>query len=279
METPQSPPAGADLSFVVLSDLHCRDARCAPWMAAVVEHLRQLRPRPAFCVLAGDLTEHGTRCQLAAVKRAFWRLPFPVHAVPGNHDCDAEGGFENYRAVYGAAFNARFSVAGREFLLFDSTEGGKVYRTRVSRENLDWLEAQLAVLPRERPVTLFTHFPMGKNWLRPRNAEAVLRLFADHRLEAVFSGHWHGLTQSQSKGALLVTGRCVSRWRTNHDGSREKGYLLCGVKNGCLSYRFVAVGQPCEHNLHLTSLRAAHANPSVDGESGTDGAPTATALG
>jgi Icc protein len=259
----------------VLSDLHYRDTGCAQWTAAVVAHLSQLRPRPAFCVLAGDLTEDGAPGQLAAVKRAFWGLPFPVHALPGNHDCDLEGSFENYRAVYGLTLNYRFSVAGREFLVLDSTEGRKVYRARVSRESLEWLEGQLASLPRERPVTLFTHLPLGKNWLRPVNAEAVLRLFAHHRLEGVFSGHWHGLTQTRRESALLVTGRCASRWRRNHDGSDEKGYLLCEVRSGRLSYRFVSVGRPGEDGLRLASPTPGLPGLSAGCEPGTNSAPGA----
>lgn len=268
-------PHGGDFSFVVLSDLHYREARCAQWTAAVVAHLSQLRPRPAFCVLAGDLTEDGTPGQLTAVKRAFSGLPFPVHALPGNHDCDLEGSFENYRAVYGPTLNYRFSVAGREFLVLDSTEGRKVYRARVSRESLDWLDGQLAGLPRERPLTLFTHLPFGKNWLRPVNADAVIRLFAHHRLDGVFSGHWHGLTQTRRESTLLVTGRCASRWRRNHDGSDEKGYLLCEVRSGRLSYRFVSVGRPGEEDMRLAAAMRVNVGLSAEYERGTNSAAQA----
>jgi hypothetical protein len=186
-----------------------------------------------------------------------------------------EGSFENYRAVYEPTLNYRFSVAGREFLVLDSTEGRKVYRARVSRESLDWLEGQLAGLPRERPVTLFTHLPLGKNWLRPVNAEAVLRLFAHHRLDGVFSGHWHGLTQTRRESTLLVTGRCSSRWRRNHDGSDEKGYLLCEVRSGRLSYRFISVGRPGEGGLRLASPTPGHPGLSAGCEPGTISAPNA----
>jgi hypothetical protein len=43
---------------------------------------------------------------------------------------------------------------------------------------------------------------------------------------------------------MLVTNRCCSPSRDNHDGSTAKGYLLCTAKGGRVTYQFVEVGSP-----------------------------------
>src|SRR4051812_40841029 len=76
--------AAADFHFVVVTDLHYRDRRCAEWFEKVVKQIRGTRPRPAFVVLAGDLAEDGTREQLGAIWGVFCPLPVPGGAVIGD---------------------------------------------------------------------------------------------------------------------------------------------------------------------------------------------------
>src|SRR5580698_5336720 len=64
----------AEFSFVVANDLHYRDARCGPWFERVVASIRRQQPRPAFVMLAGDLSESGTAEQLGAVREIFHGL-------------------------------------------------------------------------------------------------------------------------------------------------------------------------------------------------------------
>ena len=75
-----------DFTFAVLTDLHYRDTRCAEWFHQVLTSLRALHPRPAFLVLAGDLSEDGRPEQLGAVNELFRTMPCPVHRIIGNHD-------------------------------------------------------------------------------------------------------------------------------------------------------------------------------------------------
>lgn len=237
-------PSG--FTFAVAHDLHYRDARCGDWLRRVAEHVRSQRPRPAFLVLAGDLSEDGTPEQLTAVRRIFTPLPMPVKTIIGNHDYTLEGDRSAYEAIYGAQLNYRFEHGGCQFVALDTTQGRSVYRTRISPATLDWVETTLPVLSRDRPTIILTHFPLGRNWLRPLNARRLVERFHDHRLLATFSGHWHGLTERQQGAVHLSTGRCCSWWRDNHDFSDEKGYTLCKVSKResewGVEHRFVAVG-------------------------------------
>jgi predicted MPP superfamily phosphohydrolase len=231
----------ADFHFVVLNDLHYRDARCGEWLGRVAADIRALRPAPAFCVLDGDLAESGTRAQLGAVREIFTPLPMPLRVVIGNHDCAEDGNRSEFEALFGKAPNFGFEHKEWKFLVLDTTQGPDVYRTRIAASTLDWLDKKLSTLNRNRPVLVLTHFPLGRNWLRPLNAGLVLERFKKHSLRGVLSGHWHGITEREQGDVMLSTSRCCSWWRDNHDGSDLKGYTLCQVRDGTLTHRFVPV--------------------------------------
>ncbi len=230
-----------DFDFVVANDLHYRDARCADWLERVIARMRALRPAPLFCVLDGDLSDTGTSEQLGAVHELFRTLSMAVRPVIGNHDYTERGDRGAYERIFGAKLNARFEHGGWQFLAVDTTQARSVYRTRIGDETLGWLDRTLPDVSRRKPVVVLTHFPLGRNWLRPRNAKAVLARLGEHDLRAVLSGHWHGITERVSDGAHLSTGRCCSWWRTNHDGSLLKGFTLCRVRDGRVAHEFVAV--------------------------------------
>jgi hypothetical protein len=234
-------PSRARFQFVVVNDLHYRDKRCGPWFERVVDSIRAQRPRPVFVMLAGDLSEDGTREQLGPVREIFDPFLIPVRAIVGNHDCDVTGDFAGFKDVYGSSFNYRFEHADWQFLAFDSTQGRSVYRTRISTDTLSWLDRTLPSLSREKPLVLLTHFPLGRNWLRPLNANAVIERLHGFNLQAALGGHWHGITEHEEHGVHLSTNRCCSWWRDNHDGSPLKGYALCRIEGGRISHEFVPV--------------------------------------
>lgn len=234
-------PSGGEFRFVVANDLHYRDARCGEWLERVSASIRALRPRPAFVVLAGDLVETGTAQSLGAVREIFRPLPIPVRSIIGNHDYTEDGSNEAWKRVHGTRLNARFDYGGWQFLALDTTEGRGVYRTRISQDTLTWLDRTLPSVSRTKPLVVLTHLPLGRNWLRPLNARAVLDRLQNHNLQAAFSGHWHGWTERVERGVALRTGRCCSWWRGNHDGSDQKGYLLCTAGATGVRPEFVAV--------------------------------------
>ncbi|MDB6152122.1 MAG: PQQ-binding-like beta-propeller repeat protein [Chthoniobacteraceae bacterium] len=246
--TPSARPSSGDFSFVVLSDLHYRDARCGLWLERVVAHVRALRPAPSFCVLDGDLADSGTQEQLGAVREIFRPLPMPLHPVIGNHDCTENGDRSAFEALFGKQTNYRFEQSGCQFLVLDSIEGRRVYRTRISQQTLGWVDQTLPQLSPQKPLIVLTHFPLGRNWLRPLNANALLGRLRTRNIQAVLSGHWHGLTERTDGAASLSTGRCCSWWRTNHDGSNEKGYVICTVRDRQVVHRFQPVANSSEEH-------------------------------
>lgn len=226
-------------SFVVVNDLHYRDERCSQWFQKVVESIKKLSPSPAFVMLAGDLSDSGTAAQLQPVRDLFKPLTIPVHTVVGNHDWEESSGFAAYKKFYPGPLNYRYSYGGWEFLALDTTERRKASQTSIPKETLAWVDMALPSIPKEQPIVILTHFPLGHNWVRPMNAAALLDKFSGWNLRATMGGHWHGITEDDIGSIHLSTNRCCSWWHENHDGSPEKGYALAEVAEGKVTHRFI----------------------------------------
>ncbi len=227
----------ADFSFIVVNDLHYRDARCGDWLEGVVRGMRT--HRVDFGVLNGDLTENATAAQFDAVREIFRGLHVQLFATIGNHDHAADKDRRAFGEFFPNSINYHFEHRGWQFVALDTTQGQQVFYTKVAPSTLTWLDENLAGLDKKKPTVLLTHFPMGSGvWCRPRNAPQVLERFRGHDLRAVFNGHWHGFTKRAFDDAPVVTNRCCSWWRPNNDGTPEKGYFLCKVQDGQIAREF-----------------------------------------
>ncbi|MEA3188056.1 MAG: hypothetical protein QOD99_1886 [Chthoniobacter sp.] len=229
-----------DFRFIVVNDLHYRDARCDDWLEGVVRGMRS--HRADFCVLNGDLVENGQGAQFAAVRRIFRELAIPIFVTIGNHDHREDDDRSAFEQAFPNSLNYHFAHKGCQFVAVDSTQGDEVFYTKIAQSTLDWLDENLPQLDKNKPTVLLTHFPLGSGvWCRPRNAPQVLTRFHDYNLRAVFNGHWHGFTHREFEDAQVVTNRCCSWWRANNDGTPEKGYFLCDVRGGEIERTFYEV--------------------------------------
>ena len=231
-----SPAAG--FRFVVLNDIHCRDERCHPWLEKIAASMR--RHTPDFCLINGDLADNGRPDQLNAVKKIFGTLGVPLYATLGNHDYLSATSHEAFDKIFPNSLNYHFEHKGWQFVGLDSTEGDKVVFSNVQPATLAWLDANVPSLDRAKPTVVCTHFPLGEAVLtRPLNADALLKHFDGYNLVATFSGHWHGYAERHFEHATVTNSRCGSWWRTNNDGSPEKGYFLCeATPSGAVTRQF-----------------------------------------
>jgi len=213
--------------FIVVNDLHHASPECDPFFEHLVAQMRA-HTGVAFCLIVGDLADKGSPESLAAIKRIFARLGAPIHTVPGNHDNDVAGDTSLYAVAFPDALNHRFRHRGWQFIGLDSTEGANWGDTHINTSTLAWLDAAAPRLDRRAPTVVFTHFPLAEGVrLRPVNAGEVLTRLAPLNLRAAFCGHFHSRTLHPHGAALLTTNVCCSRVRSNHDGTRPEGYLLC----------------------------------------------------
>jgi predicted MPP superfamily phosphohydrolase len=231
--------AGESFHFAVINDLHYLDKRCTAWHEGVVRQIRAHEEKVEFCLLVGDLSEHGTAEQLDPVRAIYRRLKLPLHIVIGNHDWQADDDRRAFDDLFPKARNHSFEHRGWQFLGFDSSDGRKA-KVAVRADTLKWLDEAVPKLDKKKPLVLFTHFPLGP-WViyRATNADAVLERFKEYNLQAVFNGHFHASTERHVGKVTLTTNRCCSFSRKNHDGSKEKGYFLCQAHEGRITRKFV----------------------------------------
>jgi 3',5'-cyclic AMP phosphodiesterase CpdA len=232
----------AEFDFLVVNDLHYLDKECGKWLAGVIQQIKKHPQKIDFCLLAGDLSEHGKPDQLAPVRDLIKQLNKPTYVVVGNHDYLTQTDRKAFEDLFPKRINYHFTHQGWQFVGLDTTEGKGSRNTLVQAPTLNWLDETLPKLDKKRPTVLFTHFPLGP-WVigRPKNAADVLARFKEHNLQSVFSGHWHGLTERKAGKTILTTNRCCSHWKPNHDGTKEKGYFLCHAKDGKIQRSFVEV--------------------------------------
>ena len=230
-------------TFVVVNDTHYVDEACRAWLQQAVRQMRL--ESPAFCLHLGDLVESCSRGRLVAVRDVFSELGAPVYYQIGNHDYGRADDRSAYEEVFPHQLNYHFEHEGWLFIGLDSTDGQRWQHTSISDASLQFLDDVLRRVDRGQPLVLFTHFPFGEEVaFRPMNADAVLSRLLDHNVQAVFSGHYHGLTEKHHRGAILTTGRCCALQRTNHDGNTAKGFVVCTASESGLERRFVEVPPP-----------------------------------
>jgi predicted phosphodiesterase len=231
-----------DFHFLAVNDIHYRDKDCGKWLAGIVRQMKAHKEKPEFCLLAGDLAEHGKAAELTPVRNIFKGLGIPVYVVIGNHDYLAQDDRKPYEQAFPKRINYRFEHRGWQFLGLDTSDGVRYKNTKVLKHTLTWLDETLPKLDKKRPLVVFTHFPMGPRvYMRPLNTDDVLARFKKHNLQAVFSGHFHGFTERKVGGVVCTTNRCCSLKAPNHDGTRDKGYFLCQAKGGKVKRTFVKV--------------------------------------
>jgi hypothetical protein len=230
-----------DLTFLAMNDLHFFEEACGPWFDQAMAAARVSAPSAELCLICGDLTENGTGEQLTGVRNAFGKLGMRTYPVIGNHDYSSATDRRSYEEIFDGRINYAFDHGGWQFVGLDSTDGVRWKNTTISSATLAWLDDKLPNLERRKPTILFTHFPLGTGVpMRPLNADDLLSRFLEFNLRAVFSGHYHGITERTLRAATITTGACCSRLRGNHDGSKEEGWFVCrATASGDVQRRFI----------------------------------------
>jgi 3',5'-cyclic AMP phosphodiesterase CpdA len=236
---------GGSFRFVVINDGHFQSPKCPAWFARVRTSILSHKPKPEFCLMVGDLAEHGTRSEIGSMRDVLISLAMPFHAVPGNHDHASDTDRGPYDELLPGKLNYQFEHRGWRFIGLDSTEATHWQNTHVQPSTFSWLDDQLPRLNSADPTVVFTHFPMGeKVTYRPVNADDLLERFKPFNLVAVFDGHFHGFTERKSGRAIVTTNRCCAISRDNHDGTKEKGYFICDAADGAIKRQFIEVEPP-----------------------------------
>lgn len=169
--------------------LHERIVTTPAVFSDLLDEMAARSPELAFVVATGDLTNTGSAGEFKAYARAADRACLHVVSLPGNHDHPsiAEAVFPYERHLGPRWFSMDY--AGVHFVAIDWFS----WRLGVDRREQDeWLQADLGLLPADAPVVMFTHDQMTSEFYR---GLAVRPL-------ASFSGHWHTSRVAEDRGTV-----------------------------------------------------------------------------
>lgn len=152
------------LKFIVMSDLHLvgpgevshgldTEAR----MREAVRSVNEQHSDFDFCVLAGDLADHGEIPAYEVLKDVVADIKIPVHIMLGNHDHR-----DRFKVVFGNGHDDEnghiqkvIDTKGHRVILLDSYEPGAVHGV-LCAQRLRWLEARLDEAM-DRPIIIVIH--------------------------------------------------------------------------------------------------------------------------
>lgn len=198
-------------------------------------------------------------------------LGLKVHHTIGNHDVVGifpASGVEPTDPLYGKKlyedrFGKRyysFDHKGHHLIVLDSigiTED-RAYEGRIDTEQLAWLKADLAALPKGTPVIVSVHIPIVSAFasyvplvsapekhhsLTVANSDEVVAVLEQHHVIGVLQGHTHINEYVEYHGIPYITGGAISGnwWKGTRMGTPE-GFTVVDVANGKLTTRYETYG-------------------------------------
>lgn len=272
-----------------VTDIHVKpETRADEGMIAALRHVHALADAPDVIFQGGDLimsamnaTRERTKVQFdLAMKILADENRLPIEHCLGNHDIWGIGGSAESGKPgdegYGKAWAMdllglekpyrSFDRAGWHFVVLDSVQfraqGG--YRPLLDPDQHEWLEADLAAVPTEVPVLVFSHVPIisvgsfffGKDtekenqWriisaLMMLDARRLKDLFHKHpNVKVCISGHIHLRDLIVYDGVTYIgTGAVSGSWWGGPMQETPEGYGLVNLYNdGTFDYEYIPFG-------------------------------------
>jgi 3',5'-cyclic-AMP phosphodiesterase len=147
-----------------LSDPHTGaewfDDQSVPRLAAAVESVRAVRPKPDAVLLSGDIADHATDEEYEQVRELLAPLGVPVHVLPGNHD-DRRALHRHFGVPGADGEPVCYSVdlGPLRLVVLDTTIPGEDPGA-LGAEQLKWLDAELAAAPEQLTLLGMHHPPL-----------------------------------------------------------------------------------------------------------------------
>src|SRR5204862_53296 len=118
-------------SFVVVNDAHFFTPQCPEFYQRVREKVLSHQPRPELCLFVGDLSDHGNKEELGAMREILNGFQMPWHAVIGNHDYITDKDRSAWDDVLPGSLNYTFQHRGWQIVALDATQGKKADKTTI----------------------------------------------------------------------------------------------------------------------------------------------------
>lgn len=225
-ELPRFGEIDGPFSFAALGDFHIASARGTAYVNRAVADINA-RDDVAFALVLGDLAAEGRLQEIKLAQLSLSRLTVPYFTVPGEADAAPHdpADLSNYTRLFGEPHWLHES-RNWTFIGLDTASGGGA----VGDEQLEWLQARLGKVKQSRPVALCTHHPLTPGAAdRMANADLVLGMFAEHRLQVAIAGHYHGTAAETHDGVLFTDVPCAAAAPDHHGDTTVRGYRLFHV--------------------------------------------------
>jgi 3',5'-cyclic AMP phosphodiesterase CpdA len=269
------------LIVVQITDTHIKaDGRLAyakvdsaARLAACVEHVNALVPRPDVALLTGDLVDLGRADEYRVLRRLLDRLAMPYFVIPGNHDS---------RSELREAFRGHAYLPGGEFLHYvvedypvrlvglDSIVPGAPHG-EMCEHRLAWLDARLAERP-ERPTVIFMHHPpfltgiVHMDAMNCRNGDALGAVVARHpQVQRLICGHVHRAVELSWYGTTASIGPSPSHAVALDLGPDSPAHLVLEPP-ACQLLVFTAERRIVGHLTYIGSYEGPHPFFGDDGQ-------------
>ena len=277
-----------------LTDVHVQpELRADNGMAACLQHVQGRKQKPDLILFGGDQvmdafeqTRDRTKLQWDLWSKVLKsEISIPTMACIGNHDIwgwnkaksqatGSEVDFGKLWAVESLGIPHRyysFAKAGWHFIALDGIQPGAKpdnYAAYLDEEQFDWLNRELAAVPKQTPILIWSHvpivsaIPMLKKRPGPTaettissgtchtDGGAIINLLAKYpNVKLCLSGHLHQVDHVQIKGVNFHCNGAVSGnwWRGIYEGFGE-GYAIVDLFNdGSYKCEYVTYGWHAEN--------------------------------
>jgi 3',5'-cyclic-AMP phosphodiesterase len=168
-------------------------------LAAAVEAVQALRPRPDAVLVSGDLAEHAEDGEYDQVRELLAPIDAPIHVLAGNHDDRAAlRRHFDVPGVNGEPVQYAAELGPLRLVVLDTTRPGEDPGA-LDEERLSWLDAELESAP-EAPTVLAMHHPplitgipvLDAIGLPARDCRALAAVVDRHpQVRRLVAGHMH----------------------------------------------------------------------------------------
>ena len=209
--------AGPALTFYGWSDQHTKTSGDTSSLHPFVDAMNTMAgtawpksvggqvPKPSFVIGAGDITEWPTNAAMKGYDALLnTRLKFPAYDVLGNHD-DGGRAFSptmiNWLKKKHGGLSYTFEKGGVVFIgLWSKFDPKGKSAQPLTKEALAYLKEQLAKLPPEKPVVIFTHLCHDAM----TNRDELVETIGKSNVIMVLGGHYHYSSVNQYRGLTFV---------------------------------------------------------------------------
>jgi len=231
---------GESFRFAYISDSHLYEKhvndRFARALMRGVDDVNNLDPQPDFVFYGGDLAQLGQPKELELGSQILKNLKAPLRVMVGEHDWYLDMG-QKWRDLYGEPTYS-FDHKGVHFVVLNSVVEADFWTARkmtpmermrtvagldnglqspftVGQPQREWLEKDLAPLPDDAKVIVFSHSPLYKLYKPwnfwtddPDEVQAILPRF---KQVVVIHGHTHQLLLNRI-GNIYFYGMLATAW-------------------------------------------------------------------